>query len=284
VSASLLVIGGTGTLGRALAARAPGAGLAVTATRHRTPGELPYLDVTNASSVRSLIGKLRPGIVITTAYQPRGPAMWEVNGEGAGHVAAAARTVGARTIHLSSDLVFDGGLEPGRAYAEDDPAEPVLAYGASKLRGERAVLAADPTALVVRTSLIYGGDRLTATERLVLDAADGRSQTAFFSDEVRSPVEVGDLAGALLELATGGRAGLLHLAGPERIDRHSFAVLIARAHGRDPSALRAVRSADLPQWRPRNCALDSSVGYELLRRPPRPAAEVLLPSAAQAPG
>jgi dTDP-4-dehydrorhamnose reductase len=210
--------------------------------------------------------------------------MWEVNGEGAGHVAAAARAAGARLIHLSSDLVFDGRLPPGRAYREEDPADPLLAYGASKLRGEAAVLAADATALVVRTSLIYGGDRLTATERLVLDAADGCTDTAFFSDELRSPVEAGDLAGALLELAGGGRAGLLHVAGPDRIDRHSFAGLVAQAHGRDPGVLRAARSADLPQRRPRNCALDSAAAHRLLRRRPRSVREVLLPAPAQAPG
>ena len=58
-------------------------------------------------------------------------------------------------MHVSTDLVFDG--EKGEPYVEDDAPNPLSDYGRAKLDAERGVLEAHPGALVVRTSLIYGG-------------------------------------------------------------------------------------------------------------------------------
>jgi dTDP-4-dehydrorhamnose reductase len=117
---------------------------------------------------------------------------------------------------------------------------------------------------VVRTSLIYGGAKPGPTERMVLDALAGRADVAFFEDELRSPVDRGDLAAALLELAQLPLRGVLHLAGPDPASRLEFARLIAARHGADPSRLRAGRSAGQAVRRPLDCVLDSSRAYGLL--------------------
>jgi hypothetical protein len=99
---------------------------------------------------------------------------------------------------------------------------------------------------------------------MVLDALAGRADVAFFEDELRSPVDRGDLAAALLELAQLPLRGVLHLAGPEPVSRLEFARLIAARHGADPSLLRAGRSAGRAVRRPLDCVLDSSRAYGLL--------------------
>jgi dTDP-4-dehydrorhamnose reductase len=195
----LLITGGSGYLGRALAARAQ-PDWDVTATRLTQPGQGPVLDVRDAAAVGRLIERLRPDVIVHTAYHQSGEQMADVNVAGANNVARAAGAVGARLVHLSTDLVFDGGRERG-GYSEDDAASPITAYGRSKLAGERAVLAAEPDALIVRTSLIYGGDPPGAHEGMVLEALDGRRDVAFFSDEMRCPIVADDLAEALLDLA-----------------------------------------------------------------------------------
>ena len=155
-----------------------------------------------------------------------------------------------------------GRLQRGRSAVADHRLRP------AKLDAERAVADADPAALIVRTSLIYGGDRPGPHEQLVLDALDGRSDVGFFTDELRCPiVAVPDLAAALLELAAMRVAGPLHVAGPQPVSRYEFALLVAAAHGRDPACLRAARSAELPQRRPLDCALDSSRAQALLADP-----------------
>ena len=71
----------------------------------------------------------------------------------------------------------------------------------------------------------------------------------FYEDEVRCPVQVGDLADALVELAGGDLTGVLHVAGPEAVSRHQFAELITG---------RPVRHAPAPAGRPLDCRLDTS--------------------------
>ena len=80
-----------------------------------------------------------------------------MNCAGPAAIAAAARKLGVRTVWYSTDYVFDGGEAKGRGpYSEDDAPSPLNVYGSSKLAGEAAVLAADPTALVIRTNVVYG--------------------------------------------------------------------------------------------------------------------------------
>ena len=164
--------------------------------------------------------------------------------DGTAHVANAAVAHGARLLHLSTDVVFDG--RAGRPYREPDPLCPVSDYGRAKAAAEHLVRTIAPGALIVRTSLIYGGPDGPASPHE--DAAHDPTAT-FYEDEVRCPVQVGDLADALVELAGGDISGVLHVAGPEAVSRHQFAELIAG---------RPVRHAPAPAGRPLDCRLDTS--------------------------
>ena len=93
-----------------------------------------------------------------------------------------------------------------------------------------------------------------------------------FTNELRTPAQVGDLASALLELAVLDVAGPLHVAGADVVDRHAFAVLVARAAGLDPGGLRRATSG--PD-RPRAIALDSTRAQGILRTRLRGVREVL---------
>jgi dTDP-4-dehydrorhamnose reductase len=199
--------------------------------------------------------------IIHTAYVQDGPHAWTVNVEGSENVARAAGV--RRLIHLSTDVVFDGLLH--RAYTEEDTPRPVTAYGETKAAAERAVAAAHPGALLVRTSLIYGGPTPSKHEEAALAAADGESGSAFFTDELRTPIQAGDLAAALLELVETDVAGPLHVAGADIVSRYDFAALVARRYGRDPQRLRAVTTTELGLVRPLRCALDSSRARGLLQ-------------------
>jgi dTDP-4-dehydrorhamnose reductase len=128
------------------------------------------------------------------------------------------------------------------------------------------VLEAHPDALVVRTSLIYGGREPGPQERLAADPA-----AAFFTDEVRCPIQVGDLAEALIELVAGERSGLLHVAGLDRLSRHEFAGLLAGHR------VRAALTTESGLVRPRDCSLATDRARRLLRTRLRGAREVLEP-------
>jgi dTDP-4-dehydrorhamnose reductase len=254
VSRSLLVTGARGYLGRELLQRRPGA---VGASR----GAGLRLDVRDAAAVRAALDSLRPAAVIHTAYRPDDRA---TTYDGAVAVAEAAAAVGARLVHVSSDVVFDG--EKGEPYTEEDEPKPVTAYGRDKADAERDVAEAHPGALIVRTSLIYGGAEPGPQERLAADP-----QEVFFTDERRSPVQVGDLADALLELTAGEQAGILHVAGADALSRFEFARLLAP----HPERVRGALLAESGIVRARDCTLSSARAERLLSTRLRGAREVL---------
>jgi dTDP-4-dehydrorhamnose reductase len=254
---TILVTGGSGQLGGELVRRARRAGWSAVGTWLTRPVDGPKLDICDAGAVGAVISDARPSVVVHTAYRYSGPEMEAVNADGSANVARAASRVGARLIHLSTDLVFDGESE--QAYREGDRPRPITAYGKAKLTAEQKVSAVASEALILRTSLLYGGAGPGPHEQLVLDALSGRCDVAFFTDELRSVVHVGDLADAVLALARTGEAGILHAGGADTVSRFEFATLLAAAHGLDPAGLRAAESAAQDMRRPLNCALDSSM-------------------------
>src|SRR6478752_1066819 len=107
-------------------------------------------DVRNADAVAAALDA-----VIHTAYVQDGPDARSTNVDGSQVVATAAADRGLHLVHLSTDVVFSGGLE--RPLREDDAVDPITAYGRTKADAEAAVTAAHPGAVLIRTSLIYGG-------------------------------------------------------------------------------------------------------------------------------
>jgi dTDP-4-dehydrorhamnose reductase len=260
VSGLLLVTGGTGYLGAELLRQASGRRLAATHLNSEPGSDAAdwiRLDIRDPDAVRRAFDRLRPQHVIHTAYRQEDRA---VTTDGAAAVAEAAAAVGARLVHLSSDLVFGGAKRS--PYTEADRPDPISDYGRAKADAERAVLSAHPAALVVRTSLIYGGERPSRAEQAALEHEEG---AVFFDDELRSPVLISDLAAALLELLEADVGGFLHVAGADVVSRYRLACLFAEAHGRSPERITRGTIAASGLVRPTNCALDSSRARGLLR-------------------
>lgn len=274
----ILITGGTGYLGRVLVRQAREQHAAVAATYFSRPQQTAdvtwlALDVRDPAAIGSALDAFRPHSVIHTAFQQFGPELDAITAQGAGNVAQATAARGIRLIHLSSDALFDG--EPSAVYTEDDPPSPITAYGAAKAAAEAFVATAHSNAVIVRTSLIYGFDPPDNHSRFALDVAAGRRAEALFTDELRCPIYVEDLAAALLELPDLPYAGVLHIAGAETVSRYDLGRMLVRAHGADPATLRSALSSEQPVRRPRNCALSIARAQELLRTPLRGISEVL---------
>jgi dTDP-4-dehydrorhamnose reductase len=224
------------------------------------------LDVRDGAAVASLVEKVRPRVIVHTASL--NPGLGEdfdaVNADGSGNVARAAANVGARLIHISTDVVFDG--QRGN-YVEDDSPNPITVYGCSKALAEEAVLASGAEAAIVRTSLIYGWRPTVArAAQWMIDDLRAGKPVRLWTDEMRCPIWVESLAAAVVELADLSYTGILHIAGAQILSRYEFGVRMLRFHGVDPSPVVPTTSPK-GRLRPLDCTLDCSRARSLLSTP-----------------
>lgn len=208
----LLVTGGAGMLGQAVAAVATRLGHDVVALS-RTE-----LDITDREHVRRVVAAAEPGAVVNCAAwtdvdgaETAEAAATAVNGAGAGNLARAAAENGARLVHVSTDYVFDGRKES--PWVESDPVGPIGAYGRSKLAGEEEVAASTTDHAIVRTAWLFGaGGRNFVDTMLALGAE--RDEIDVVADQIGSPTWSAHLAEALVELAERrDDVGIFHAAG-----------------------------------------------------------------------
>ena len=120
-----------------------------------------------------------------------------INGDGAGHLAAAAAEVGAHIVHVSTDYVFAG--DATSPYLEDAPTGPIGAYGRSKLAGELAVADAAPSAhAIVRTAWVFGPHGKNFVDTMLRLGAE-RDELTVVDDQLGCPTYTGHLAAALVD-------------------------------------------------------------------------------------
>lgn len=263
----ILVTGADGQLGHSLRALA-----------EQRPDEARYeflsrrqLDVTRADAVAArLDAHPVDRLINAAAYTAVDRAATEpalsraINADAPGLLAHACAARGIRLLHVSTDYVFDGRLN--RPYREDDPTAPLNTYGRGKLEGERAVLAAAPSAVVVRAGWVFsawGGNFVRTMVRLGAQ----HDTLRVIDDQIGGPTWAGHLARVLHTLALrpdeGVPGGLYHFGGQPWVSWHGFALeILGRAHTRGLIAraprVEAIASADWlsPEPRPANGRLD----------------------------
>ena len=166
------------------------------------------------------------------------------------NLAKAAAESNAKFVYFSTDYVFDG---LGGPYGEADPTNPLSAYGVSKRDAEAALRETlGDKVLIARTSWVFGPERQgkNFAYQLLKTLAAGKPLECP-SDQRSNPSYGPDVARAAVMLAEQGRSGLIHLVGPEVMDRPQFAREIAAAFGLDPGLIVARTTQELGQTTPR---------------------------------
>ncbi|MEM1205669.1 MAG: sugar nucleotide-binding protein [Acidobacteriota bacterium] len=234
----ILVTGASGYLGRRIVAHiseSTGSGhLPVSAYNRGTGGDLGgrpwHLDLRSVDAPSRIVDLGPDAIIHCAAVNPGGPesAMEQVNVEGSRRVAEAARLLGARLVHVSTDVVHDGLAAP---YADDAMPSPVGTYGVTKAGAEAAVRESCPRATVVRTSLIYGLDAMDHGTRGFAERLRAGGEVGLFADVLRQPVWVETLARALVRLAELAPGGFVNVAGSQVLSRDAFGRRMLKAWG-----------------------------------------------------
>jgi dTDP-4-dehydrorhamnose reductase len=237
------------------------------------PLSRPKFALEDRRAVLAGIEAVRPDVIINAAaYTAVDKAESEedmavrVNGEGAGHVAEAAAKIGVPLMHLSTDYVFDGGLE--RPYHEDDQTRPTGAYGRSKLAGEKLVAERCADSIILRTAWVYSPFGANFV-RTMLRLNETREEVGVVADQRGNPTSALDIADALLAIVKRVRddpspalRGVFHITGSGEATWADVAERIfenAHARGRPLTRVKRITTADYPTpaRRPANSRLDN---------------------------
>jgi dTDP-4-dehydrorhamnose reductase len=265
----LLITGWQGQLAQALVAQSVRAGDVEACAVGR-----PALDLCSLPTIERAMTEVRPTLVVNAAAytavdaaETDEAAAHSLNADGAGLIARAAAQKGVPIVHISTDYVYDGAKTG--AYVETDATHPLNAYGRSKLAGERAVAAANPQHVNLRTCWVYSATGKNFVKTMLRLAAE-RAEVGIVDDQIGCPTYAPHLADAILAIARSlnasggaGRWGVYHAAGSGETSWCGFSRAIFEeigARGAKVPIVKAVTTAQYPTpaRRPSNSRLDCS--------------------------
>lgn len=161
--------------------------------------DVAELDITNEKAVMDYVMKTKPEYIINCAAYTAVDKAEEnyeladkINGDGPTNLAKAAKSAGAKLVHVSTDYVFGGDLDVSKDYKEDDPKAPVTVYGKTKLHGEEGIEANMDEYYIFRTAWLYGvgGNNFVKT---MTKLGSTRDEINVVSDQHGSPTYAKDL-------------------------------------------------------------------------------------------
>ena len=161
--------------------------------------DVAELDITNEKAVMDYVMKTKPEYIINCAAYTAVDKAEEnydladkINGDGPTNLAKAAKSTGAKLVHISTDYVFGGDLDVSKDYKEDDPKAPVTVYGKTKLHGEEGIEANMNEYYIFRTAWLYGvgGNNFVKT---MTKLGSTRDEINVVSDQHGSPTYAKDL-------------------------------------------------------------------------------------------
>jgi dTDP-4-dehydrorhamnose reductase len=200
------------------------------------------LDVVRFTDVQEQVHDVLPEVIINTAAfhkvdlcETEVLKALEVNAYGARNLALAARDVDAVLVHFSTDYVFEGTA--GKPYTEEDAPNPVNAYGASKLAGEKFVRYLWSKSFVIRTCGLYGhagssGKGGNFVEMMLKKAQSGDS-IRVVNDQRLTPTSTRELARKVMEIVPTKQYGLYHITANGACSWYEFAQTIFELEGID---------------------------------------------------
>jgi dTDP-4-dehydrorhamnose reductase len=246
---SIVITGGGGMLAHALADGLRSRGLSPLSVKREE------CDITSPADVSRLFQSHRPTLLLNCAAHTAVDQCEDepqranaINGEGPGILARMSREYRTCLTHFSTDFVFDGQID--RPYRPDDPPNPLSAYGASKLLGEKRIQEASPPGwLILRTAWLFGrhGDCFPST---IVKLAQAGRPLRVVSDQVGSPTSTADLAEAALRLIDRKASGIFHVTNFGTTTWYEFAEAILTAFG-VTADLAPVTTAEWLRIRPR---------------------------------
>ena len=240
------------------------------------PLDKDEMDITNKEEVNRVVKNFVPDVIFHCAAwtavdkaEEAEDACYNVNVVGTKNVVDASIEVGATTIYMSTDYVFDGTKEG--LYTEEDKVNPKSVYGRTKFLGEEEVRR-NPKHFITRISWVFGinGHNFIRT---MLKLSENHQELNVVDDQIGSPTYTVDLAKILVDMSNSDKYGTYNVTNSEYCSWAEFAEYIFESNKKSVKVNKVTTEEYLEitgtkqAYRPRNSRLDKSKleeNFELL--------------------
>ena len=220
----------------------------------RADDEDRKLDITSEKSVKDLLNKHAPDIILNLAAmtnvdgcEKNPERAHKVNHDG---VVNLCDGFDGHFIQISTDYVFNGKEGP---YLEDDPVDPISVYGKSKLAAEKYLMNSNISHTIVRANVLYSYSPATKASFLkwVVESLKDSKEIKVVTDQRNNPTSTSSLSDFISKIALSQTSGLYHYADRGVMSRFEFAEMIAGVFSLDSSLIKPISTSDLNQIAPR---------------------------------
>lgn len=190
------------------------------------------VDIGSYEALINVLSNYQPDVVIHTAgltsvevCESNPTLANQVNVEISANIAIVTHQLGIKTVHISTDHLFDGTIS---LLTEETIPSPLNMYGYTKGLAERKVLERCPHALVVRTNFYgWGTSYRKSFSDMIIFSLRQKKQITLYSDVYYSPIYVNVLISSIHALIDKGAAGIFNVVSDSRISKYEFGMLLA---------------------------------------------------------
>jgi dTDP-4-dehydrorhamnose reductase len=229
--------------------------------------DLPELDVRSCEAIREVLHRTRPDVIVNCSAftqvdlcETERDAAFAVNATGAQHLAKCALEMGSFLIHMSTDYVFDGQLEQGRAYTEADTPNPVTVYGKTKWAGEQAIQESMQQYAILRTAWLYGASGHNFLKTILRRTVQApKTPLRIVDDQYGCPTWSHRLAAQIVKVINERCTGVFHATAHGSTSWYGLATAFLEQMGiSHPIEPCSSDEYPTPARRPRNSVLDNA--------------------------
>ncbi len=212
------------------------------------------IDIRDKDSLNDYIVKNEINFIVHLAYK-KGVEMEETIVTGTKNLVRACRKFNVGFLFMSTDIVFDGMTGN---YSEEEKPNPIIDYGKCKYEAEK--ITRKINGYIIRTSLVFDSKSIEKMQEFTITSLKNNQETKLFVDEYRSPIEVRELTKGITAIINDQPADKIwHIAGPEKISRFDYGIMLAKHFGLNNSLIKPVSAKN--SNRPLDTSLNSQKFY-----------------------
>lgn len=233
-------------------------------------------NILSFDSLEKVFQKSKPDVVINLCAiyknlkfcEENKKLVMQINGTSLRNISKLCNKFSSILIHLSSDYVFDG--IKGN-YKENDPVSPINLYGQSKAKAEKNIQEIAKDYCIVRTAMVYGKSNLKQTlPDWIINEAMKNKKLKIIYDQYMTPTYIDNLCKMIKEVIDLRLNGIIHLAGPQKLSRYTFAIKLLELARVSHNKIIPTKcnKFDLYEKRPIDSSLNTDKATFLLKEKP----------------